>query len=99
VAQPNTPSSLALSTEQVFRQRRRAACADALEAILAAEFRIVRAGGRAAAFDVLANENVSVMITDFRKPGMTGVELCRRSQDLAPETFRIILTAYTTPTT
>ena len=35
------------------------------------------------------------MITDYRMPGMTGVELCRRGQEVAPEALRIILTAYT----
>lgn len=68
---------------------------DALEAILAAEFRILRAEGGAAALPLLASEDVAVMITDYRMPGMTGVELCRRGQEAAPETLRIILTAYT----
>jgi two-component system response regulator HupR/HoxA len=38
---------------------------------------------------------VAVIITDYRMPGMTGVELLRRSQDEAPEAMRIVLTAYT----
>ena len=58
---------------------------DALEAILAAEFRILRAEGGAAALPLLASEDVAVMITDYRMPGMTGVELCRRGQEVAPE--------------
>ena len=68
---------------------------NALEAILAAEFRILRAEGGAAALALLASEDVAVMITDYRMPGMTGVELCRRGQEVAPEVLRIILTAYT----
>jgi len=68
---------------------------DALEAILAAEFRILRAEGGAAALPLLASEDVAVMISDYRMPGMTGVELCRRAQEVAPEALRIILTAYT----
>ena len=68
---------------------------DALEAILAAEFRILRAEGGGAALALLASEDVAVMITDYRMPGMTGVELCRRGQEVAPEVLRIILTAYT----
>ena len=68
---------------------------DSLEAILAAEFRVVRAGGGEAALDALKTDEVAVIVTDYRMPGMTGVELLRRSQEHAPEAVRIILTAYT----
>src|SRR5437879_2758025 len=68
---------------------------DALEAILAAEFRVVRAAGGEAALDILRAEDVAVIVTDYRMPGMTGVELLRRSQEHAPDAVRIILTAYT----
>jgi two-component system response regulator HupR/HoxA len=68
---------------------------DALEAILAAEFRVVRAAGGEAALEILRAEDVAVIVTDYRMPGMTGVELLRRSQEHAPDAVRIILTAYT----
>jgi two-component system response regulator HupR/HoxA len=68
---------------------------DSLEAILAAEFRVLRAEGGAAALDLLARERVAVIITDYRMPGMTGVELLRRSQESQPDALRIVLTAYT----
>ncbi|MGH7389276.1 MAG: sigma-54-dependent transcriptional regulator [Candidatus Rokuibacteriota bacterium] len=68
---------------------------DALEAVLAAEFRVVRAEGGARALEILAAEKVAVIVTDNRMPGMTGVELLRRSQEHAPEATRIVLTAYT----
>ena len=68
---------------------------DALEAILAAEFRVVRAAGGEAALDILRAADVAVIVTDYRMPGMTGVELLRRSQEHAPDAVRIILTAYT----
>ena len=68
---------------------------DALEAILAADFRVVRAGSGEAALEILKTEDVAVIVTDYRMPGMTGVELLRRSQEQAPEAVRIILTAYT----
>jgi two-component system, NtrC family, response regulator HupR/HoxA len=67
---------------------------DALEAILAAEFRVLRASGGEAAKEILGQEDVAVVITDHRMPGMTGVELLRHSQTLAPDAMRIVLTAY-----
>jgi two-component system response regulator HupR/HoxA len=68
---------------------------DALEAILAAEFRVLRAEGGEQALGVLRGAEVAVIVTDYRMPGMTGVELLRRSQDVAPDAVRIVLTAYT----
>jgi two-component system response regulator HupR/HoxA len=69
---------------------------DALEAILAAEFRVLRAGHGEEALACLAAEpSVAVIVTDHRMPGMTGVELLRRSQERTPDAVRIVLTAYT----
>ena len=69
---------------------------DALEAILAAEFRVLRAGhGEEALARLAAEPDVAVIVTDHRMPGMTGVELLRRSQERAPDAVRIVLTAYT----
>jgi len=56
---------------------------------------VLRANGGEAALRVLRDEEVAVIVTDYRMPGMTGVELLRRSQELAPDALRIILTAYT----
>ena len=68
---------------------------DALEAILASEFRVLRAEGGEAALRLLDTEEVAVILTDYRMPGMTGVELLRRSQERSSEAIRIVLTAYT----
>ena len=69
---------------------------DALEAILAAEFRVLRAGhGEEALVRLAAEPEVAVIVTDHRMPGMTGVELLRRSQEQTPDAIRIVLTAYT----
>src|SRR5262249_59382469 len=49
---------------------------DSLEAILAAEFRVLRAGhGEEALARLEAEPDVAVIVTDHRMPGMTGVEL------------------------
>ena len=68
---------------------------DALEAILAAEFRVLPAASGPAALELLAQHEVAVIVTDYRMPLMSGVELLRRSQEIAPEAMRIVLTAYT----
>ena len=69
---------------------------DALEAILAAEFRVLRANhGEEGLARLAAEPDVAVIVTDHRMPGMTGVELLRRSQEHAPDSVRIVLTAYT----
>jgi two-component system, NtrC family, response regulator HupR/HoxA len=69
---------------------------DALEAVLAADFRVLRAGHGAAALEVLRREpEVAVIVTDHKMPGMNGVELLQASQSVAPDAVRIVLTAYT----
>jgi DNA-binding NtrC family response regulator len=68
---------------------------DALEAVLAAEYRVLRATSGAAALELLRTEDVTVILTDYKMPGMTGVEMLRESQTLAPDAIRLILTAYT----
>jgi two-component system response regulator HupR/HoxA len=68
---------------------------DALEAILAVDFRVLRAEHGEQALEFLRAEDVAVIVTDHRMPGMTGVELLRLSQEHAPDAVRIVLTAYT----
>jgi two-component system response regulator HupR/HoxA len=68
---------------------------DAIEAILAAEFRVVRAESGPRALELMPDAEPAVIVTDYRMPGMSGVELLRRSQELCPDAVRIVLTAYT----
>jgi signal transduction histidine kinase len=46
------------------------------------------------ALKILAAENIAVLLTDQRMPGMTGTELCARARDAKPDTVRILITAY-----
>lgn len=52
----------------------------------------VSSGEEALAF--LAKEPVAVLVTDQRMTGMSGDELLRRVKELAPDTVRMIVTAY-----
>lgn len=68
---------------------------DSLEVVLAADFRVLRAGGSPAVLEILrAEDDVAVIVIDYKMPGMTGVELLRKSQAIVPDAIRVVLTAY-----
>lgn len=46
------------------------------------------------ALDVLARKEIAVLVSDHHMPGMTGIELLERAKTLAPETIKILMTAY-----
>jgi signal transduction histidine kinase len=64
----------------------RATCAD--------EFDVVTALGGNEALEILEQREVAVLLADQRMPGMTGVELFEQTQELYPDTVRILITAY-----
>ena len=57
-------------------------------------FTILTATGGEEALRILAEQDVAVLLSDQRMPGMGGVELCEKARELRPDTVRIILTAY-----
>ena len=59
------------------------------------EYEVLEASGGEEALNLLRDHRVAAIITDQRMPGMTGVELLRRSLQFVPESIRIILTGYT----
>jgi two-component system response regulator HupR/HoxA len=59
------------------------------------DFTVLTAQGGARALDVLANEDVSVIVSDQRMPGMDGSEFLERSMAVRPNSVRIVLTGYT----
>jgi len=68
---------------------------DSLEALLGMEHRVLRAEKPEAALHALATEPVAVVVSDQRMPGMLGTELLAKSREVAPDTVRILLTAFT----
>ena len=68
---------------------------DSLEALLAMDYRVLRAERGDEALKILADEDVAVILSDQRMPGMTGTELLTQSRAVAPDTVRVLLTAFT----
>ncbi len=57
-------------------------------------YRILTAAGPAEAFDILAKNAVSVIISDQRMPEMSGTEFLSRVREIYPDTVRIVLSGY-----
>lgn len=47
------------------------------------------------ALEIFVEHDISVLITDMRMPGMTGLELLEMVEDISPDTVKIVLTGYT----
>lgn len=58
-------------------------------------YRVLTAGGGAEALELLAVNEVDVIVSDQRMPGMTGTDLLRRVRALYPDTIRMTLSGYT----
>jgi diguanylate cyclase (GGDEF)-like protein len=58
-------------------------------------YRVLAANGAAQAFQLLAENQVQLILCDQRMEEMSGTELLDRVKDLYPDTFRIILSGYT----
>ncbi|ADE11536.1 ATP-binding response regulator [Sideroxydans lithotrophicus] len=56
---------------------------------------ILRANSGDAGLELLRQNEVGVIISDQRMPGMTGVEFLGKVRDLYPDTVRIVLSGYT----
>ncbi|MBC7964132.1 MAG: EAL domain-containing protein, partial [Steroidobacteraceae bacterium] len=57
-------------------------------------YRVLLADSAAEGFELLANNRVSVIISDQRMPVMIGTEFLSRVKELYPDTVRIILTGH-----
>ncbi len=65
-----------------------------LRAGLGAELPLVTARTAAEALEKLAHEEYSVLLTDQRMPGLSGVDLAERVKESRPDTIRMLITAY-----
>lgn len=58
-------------------------------------YRILTANSGSEGLQVLAENEVDVIVSDQRMPGMTGVEFLRAARQLYPDTVRIVLSGFT----
>lgn len=66
------------------------------EFLARAEFDVQAASSGAEALEVIKKERVDLVITDYKMPGMSGLELVKESKKINPEVSVVILTAYGT---
>jgi two-component system, sensor histidine kinase and response regulator len=64
-----------------------------LERLLRKRFTVLTAISAEQAMQILEHENVSLILTDQRMPGMQGTELLRKSRALNPDMVRMVITA------
>lgn len=58
-------------------------------------YQVLAANSGAQGLALLAENQVDVILSDQRMPGMTGVEFLRQAKNLYPDTVRIVLSGYT----
>jgi DNA-binding NtrC family response regulator len=66
-----------------------------LERLFRSDYTVITSESGAEALKLLEQQDVALLITDQRMPGMTGIELVQRTAPLRPHMVRIILTGYT----
>jgi DNA-binding NtrC family response regulator len=66
-----------------------------METVLRKNYEVLTAANGIDALEILRNKKVSLLISDQRMKGMTGVELLRESQSLDPDLVRMLVTAST----
>ena len=66
-----------------------------LERLFRRDYEVMSAASGEDALRLLAQHDAALIITDQRMPGMTGVELLKRTAGMRPHMVRIILTGYT----
>jgi response regulator RpfG family c-di-GMP phosphodiesterase len=66
-----------------------------LERLFSKDFHCLTASSGVEAIRLLEQHDIAILITDQRMPGMTGIELLKRTARLRPHMVRILLTGYT----
>ncbi|HOT15978.1 MAG TPA: response regulator [Bacteroidales bacterium] len=64
------------------------------EYLLRRDFEVYVASSAKEGLEILQNTEIKVLLTDQRMPEMTGIEFLEQAIKIAPETIRIVVTAY-----
>ena len=67
----------------------------ALERALRREYNVFSATNGEDALAIMEQNDIHLVIADYRMPGMTGMEFLEKTLEEHPRTIRVILTAYT----
>lgn len=65
-----------------------------LERLFRGTYDVMSAASGAEAIELLSVHDFSLIISDQRMPGMTGIEFLKRAAEMRPQTVRIMLTGY-----
>lgn len=58
------------------------------------DYEVLTATSGADGLKIMESRDISLVISDHRMPGMTGVDFLARVKDISPDTIRIMLTGY-----
>ena len=84
--EPFCPSILVVDDHVVVCELLKGICGDS--------YKIESAAEGATAVEILKQHPIDIIISDFRMPGMTGVELLGQAAELQPEAVRIMMSGY-----
>lgn len=62
--------------------------------LLMEDYEIFTAENGQEALDILRDNEIAVIMSDQRMPGMDGIELLKRAAEISPDTIRVMLTAF-----
>lgn len=65
-----------------------------LKVLFRSNFKVFTATSARAAFEIVKQERIHVLVSDQRMPEITGVDLLKKVKQVSPNTMRILLTGY-----